>query len=142
SFVRQMDTTDSKANTARFYDDLGVREWLRLDSDARARVIFHLHKRVLERHVRRGDRVLDAGAGPGRFSVEVAGLGAEAVAGDISAVQVSLAREAFKSRRQRPCGLLRLTATCLPFADSCFDTVVCFGSVLSHCGAQAPAAAR
>jgi hypothetical protein len=37
-----------QAGVARFYDNLGIKEWLRLESDVRMRVIFRLHRSVLQ----------------------------------------------------------------------------------------------
>jgi 2-polyprenyl-3-methyl-5-hydroxy-6-metoxy-1,4-benzoquinol methylase len=78
---------EEEIRVARFYDDYGLQEWLRLDSEARLRVIFQIHRSVLRRFLRAGERVLDAGCGPGRFSIELGRLGAQVTAGDISPVQ-------------------------------------------------------
>jgi 2-polyprenyl-3-methyl-5-hydroxy-6-metoxy-1,4-benzoquinol methylase len=133
----------AQTRVASFYDGLGIKEWLRLEADARMRVIFHLHRSVLKQFARAGDRVLDAGAGPGRFSIELACLGALVTAADISAVQVSLARQAAprSAPAQVPLHFAQLTVASLPFPTDSFDHVVCFGSVLSHCGEQADTAA-
>jgi 2-polyprenyl-3-methyl-5-hydroxy-6-metoxy-1,4-benzoquinol methylase len=133
----------ARTRVASYYDGLGIKEWLRLEADARMRVIFHLHRSVLKQFVRAGDRVLDAGAGPARFSIELARLGALVTAADISAVQVSLARQAAprSAPAQVPLHFAQLTVASLPFRTHAFDQVVCFGSVLSHCGDQAEQAA-
>jgi ubiquinone/menaquinone biosynthesis C-methylase UbiE len=135
---------EQQASVSRFYDHYGEDEWLRLEKDARARVILHLHKRALERFVRAGDRVLDAGCGPGRFSFELQRLGARVTAGDISPTQVSLVRQHIVSQTpaQKSPDLAVLTTTAIPFRDAAFDCVVCFGSVLSHLGEQAQAGMR
>lgn len=78
-----------------FFDTYGEREWTRLEADAPARVNFHRHRRFLERHVRAGDRVLEVGAGPGRFTIELARLGARVTVADLSPVQLALNRRAF-----------------------------------------------
>ena len=72
----------------RFYDAYGEREWTRYDAgpaNARAPanlVNLHLHLWHLRRYVRAGDHVLDVGAGPGRFTIELARLGARVTVGD------------------------------------------------------------
>ncbi len=62
---------------SRFFDEYGESEWERLEVDAPARVSFHLHRRYLRRYIRRGDYILEAGAGAGRFTMELARLGAD-----------------------------------------------------------------
>lgn len=80
---------------ARFYDEYGAREWERFDLSAMDRVGLEVHLRLLREHIRVGDRVLDAGAGPGRFTLELARLGARVVAGDISpATRANLSTDA------------------------------------------------
>jgi SAM-dependent methyltransferase len=78
---------------ARFYNEYGVREWERFDVSAMDRVGLEVHLRLLREHIRDGDRVLDAGAGPGRFTLELARLGARVVVGDISPTQLELHAE-------------------------------------------------
>jgi len=51
------DTRYDAAHIARFFDAYGEREWERLVSSARERVSFEVHRRLLEEHVRAGDRV-------------------------------------------------------------------------------------
>ena len=78
---------------ARFYDEYGAREWERFDLSAMDRVGLEVHLRLLREHIRKGDRVLDAGAGPGRFTLELARLGARVVVCDISPAQLELNAE-------------------------------------------------
>ena len=67
--------------------------WERFDATPMDRVGLEVHLRLLREHIRDGDRVLDAGAGPGRFTLELARLGATVVAGDISPRQLDLHAE-------------------------------------------------
>ena len=61
---------------ARFYNEYGVREWERFDVTAMDRVGLEVHLRLLREHIRDGDRVLDAGAGPGASRWSLLGRGA------------------------------------------------------------------
>src|SRR3712207_6669000 len=75
-----------------YFDRHGEREWARLDADVESRVSFQLHRAFLEEFIGAGAEVLEAGAGPGRFTIELAKLGARVTVGDLSAVQLELNR--------------------------------------------------
>lgn len=49
-----------------------------------------LHRRLLRRFVQPGCRVLEVGAGPGRFTIELASIGTSIVTSDVSTVQLEL----------------------------------------------------
>ena len=99
------------------------------------RVAFHLHRHYLTKFIRIGDRVLEAGAASGRFTVELARLGATVVVTDISPGQLELnvtniaeagLESAVESRALAD--IVDLSA----YADGEFDAVVCYGGPLSH----------
>jgi 2-polyprenyl-3-methyl-5-hydroxy-6-metoxy-1,4-benzoquinol methylase len=69
-----------------FFDDIGDSEWDRFDKDARSRVALEVHRRFLRRHVPEGSYVLEIGAGPGRFTIELAEMGCRVVVSDLSPV--------------------------------------------------------
>jgi SAM-dependent methyltransferase len=123
------------AYVRRFYDDLGETEWQRLDGDPRGRVIFHIHEVLLREYVRAGDEVLEAGAGPGRFTLALARLGAFVTVGDISPVQLDLNRlkvtEAGFEGQVRERVLLDIVDLS-QFPSGRFDAVVCYGSPLNY----------
>src|SRR5436309_2464115 len=83
----------------RFYDAYGAREWGRFEPGpdnprAPANLVnLHIHRWFLRRYIRPGDHVLDVGAGPGRFTIELARLGADVVVADISPGQLELNKE-------------------------------------------------
>ena len=65
---------------ANFYDEYGDREWTRFTRSPADEVSLFLHTHYLERFVEPGSRVLEVGAGPGRFTKshgrdELPGLG-------------------------------------------------------------------
>lgn len=88
-----MDTLYDASYMRSFYDTYGTREWDRLQHDPTALVNFHIHKYYLDRFIHRGDHVLDVGAGPSRFTIELARRGATVVVGDLSPVQLELNRD-------------------------------------------------
>ncbi|MET0627341.1 MAG: class I SAM-dependent methyltransferase, partial [Acidimicrobiia bacterium] len=127
--------------TTRHYDAYAEREWNRHEQDSMARTSFAIHRGYLEDYIDAGDVVLDAGAGPGRFTIELAKLGARVHVCDLSPVQLELNEEhvtaaghedAVASRtRLDICDLSTL-------ADDQFDAVVCFGGPLSYTMNRAP----
>lgn len=121
--------------TSDFYDDYGEEEWNRLVKTAANRVNFHIHQWILQRFIRPGMNVLEAGAGPGRFTIELAKLDAMITVGDISEKQLELndlkvAEAGFENHivDRRLCNIVDLSA----YASHQFDAVVCYGGPLSY----------
>jgi ubiquinone/menaquinone biosynthesis C-methylase UbiE len=124
------------ATTVRnFFDQYGDREWERFGDRAQDSVNLHVHTHYLRRHVAAGTSVLDAGAGPGRFTIEIARIGANVTVFDLSPEMLDQNR-----RRVAEAGFERsVTAreqgdiTDLSrFGDDSFDAVVCYGGPLSY----------
>lgn len=119
----------------RFFDAYGIREWNRLVQNPASEVSLYIHTYYLEKYLRPGQRVLEIGAGAGRFTQVLARLGARIVVGDISQVQLDLNRQHanrldFASVIEEwvqidICDLSR-------FASESFDCVVAYGSPLGY----------
>jgi SAM-dependent methyltransferase len=124
------------ARTAAFFDDYGEREWTRFEDGRATAPSLATHIRMLERHVREGDRVLDAGCGPGRFTLELQRLGATVTALDISVRQIELLRERVQDVDAHVGDITDLSR----FADDTFDVAVCYGGPLSYLLDEAPVA--
>lgn len=71
-----------------FYDNGVEEEWLRME---RHPIEFELTKRYLKRHIKPGDKVLDLGGGPGRYSLFLAEYGCDVTLADLSQGNVSFA---------------------------------------------------
>jgi len=113
---------------AAYYDSFGENEWNRFDEGRTPAAGLDIHLRFLERFVRSGDRVLDAGAGPGRFSLELVRLGASVVALDISSGQLDLLRQRLPDVEAIVGDITDLSC----FAEDSFDVTVCYGGPLSY----------
>ena len=120
---------------SRYYDAYGEREWERFAASPADRVSLHLHRRYLRQYVRPGDRVLEAGAGPGRFTIELARIGAAITVGDISPGQLAINAEKVAAAggegrvvERAPLDIVDLAR----FPDGGFDAVVCYGGPLSY----------
>jgi ubiquinone/menaquinone biosynthesis C-methylase UbiE len=121
-------STWDPARTSQFFDDYGEREWTRFEDGRTPEAGLDIHVRFLERFVKAGDRVLDAGAGPGRFTLELVRLGADVVALDISPGQL----EALRTRVPQVEALTGDITDLSRFADDSFDVSVCYGGPLSY----------
>jgi SAM-dependent methyltransferase len=122
---------------SRFYDDYGEREWQRFEQEAGPANLasLHLHTHYLRRFVRPGDHVLDIGAGPGRFTVEMARIGARVTVGDISPVQIEMNRQKVEEAGFEGAIVARqvmdvTNLSALPSAT--YDAAVCYGGALSY----------
>ena len=122
---------------SRYYDEYGEREWERLDASAPAmhRVNFETHRALMREFVREGDRVLEVGAGPGRFTLELAQLGARVVVADISPRQLELNREKVGAAGLEAHVEARHIVDVVDlskFEDGSFDAAVCYGGPISY----------
>lgn len=81
---------DTVGEVRAFYDADPALEWERL---AQHPFEFEITKAYLRRYVKSGDRVLDLGGGPGRYSLYLAGLGCRVTLVDLSPGNVALAAE-------------------------------------------------
>ena len=122
-----MNTWDP-ARTAEFFDDYGEREWTRFEDGGTPGPSIAIHTQMLEGYVRPGGRVLDAGCGPGRFTLELLRLGAHVTALDISPGQLELLRARVPDVEALVGDITDLSR----FADDAFDVTVCFGGPLSY----------
>lgn len=73
-----------------YYDSAPEKEWARLGG--RYRVEFEVNCRFLERYIKPGDRVLDVGGGPGRYSLWLAEHGCDVTLLDLSDGNVGYAK--------------------------------------------------
>ncbi len=123
------------AYIAQFYDDYGEQEWERLETTPANRVSFHVHRWFLQQYIRPGDHVLEIGAGPGRFTIELARLGARITVGDISPKQLDLNRikvgEAGVEEAVAERHVLDVVDLSR-FSNEQFDAVVCYGGPVSY----------
>jgi SAM-dependent methyltransferase len=118
---------------AGFFDAYTEQEWERFERTPTDRVNFEVHKRLLEENVRAGDRVLEIGSGPGRFTLELARLGARVVVGDVSPQQIDAHRKRTAEIEEAIEDRLVLDVVDLSvFADGEFDTAVCYGGPMSY----------
>jgi len=118
-----------------YFDASGIQEWHRLLENPTKEVALHVHTHYLKKFICPGDRVLEVGAGAGRFSQILAGLGARIVVSDLSSVQLDLNKQQADEHgytasieaweQMDMCDMSRL-------ADNSFDCVVAYGGPFSY----------
>ena len=120
---------------ARYFDELGEREWTRLVDSPADEIKLYIHSHYLEKHIEQGSLVLDVGAGPGRFTQLLVSLGATVVVADISAQQIDLNKRfaaelnfAHGVKEWRQLDICDMSA----FPNEMFDAVVCYGNPLGY----------
>jgi SAM-dependent methyltransferase len=124
-------------NVRRHYDQSASDEWQRLEQDAYHSLEFRATMNCLRRHLPARGRVLDAGGGPGRYTIELCRLGYSVALVDLSGECVALARE--KAACEPSACAERLEGADVAdirdlsrFPDASFDAVLCLGGPLSH----------
>ena len=118
-----------------YFDSYGEREWQRLVASPLNEISLYIHCHYLKRYIVKGARVLEIGAGAGRFTQVLVESGARVVAADISAGQLELNRQhaselgfavGVEDRLQADiCDLGR-------FTEASFDAVVAYGGPFSY----------
>jgi SAM-dependent methyltransferase len=123
------------AQAARHFDEFGMQEWQRLTATPAAEVSLHIHTHYLQKFVAAGSRVLEIGAGAGRFTQVLADLGAKICVADISATQLKLNQELaqkFDFAHAVEDWVQADICDLSQFAAVSFDCVVAYGGPLSY----------
>ena len=125
-----------EAEVQRYYRESTAHEWRRLVRDAfQVRLEFETTRRYLEKYLPRRGNILDAGGGPGRYTVTLAKKGYQITLLDKSPELLALAQRAIHKEevthqvREIVEGDIRDLSR---FGDSTFDAVLCLGGPLGH----------
>ena len=125
----------SEALVKQFYTAQVRKEWRRLIKDPYHRLELDTTLHFLDKYLPPGGLVLDAGGGPGRYTLELAGRGHDVVLVDLTPANLTFARRQIKKanlearvKEFREGSIVDLSS----FADQTFAAVVCTGGPLSH----------
>lgn len=120
---------------AAFFDAYGEQEWTRFEDGRTPSTSLAVHTEYLRRFVHAGDSVLDVGAGPGRFTIELARVGADIVVADLSPYQLELNEQRLAEAGLEARVVERRVADVTDLRDfeaDRFDAVVCYGGPVSY----------
>jgi ubiquinone/menaquinone biosynthesis C-methylase UbiE len=77
---------------AQYFDTFGLGEWERLVRSPLDEIKLHIHDHYLRSYIPPGSRVLEIGAGPGRFTQTLHSMSCRVLVADLSEVQLALNR--------------------------------------------------
>jgi ubiquinone/menaquinone biosynthesis C-methylase UbiE len=118
-----------------YYVKDSVREWKRLFSNPFHRLEFDTTMLFLKKYLPRRGLILDAGGGPGRYTIELARLGYDAALLDLVPELLQIAKRKIKKERvqDRVTQIVEGSLEDLSmFEDNTFDSVLCLGGALCH----------
>lgn len=129
------EVTTQERRVKAYYAGCVRKEWNRLVRSAYHRLEFETTLHFLEKYLPKQGRILDAGGGPGRYTLELARRGYHVTLLDIVPENLKFAgrqirRAHLQSRVDRIVegSIVDLSL----FADNSFDAVLCLGGPLSH----------
>jgi len=117
-----------------YYDKNAAKEWSRLFQDGYHRLEFIVTMHFLEKYLPKKGLILDAGGGPGRYTIELARKGHDVVLFDLSRECLKEAERRIRNARvkNRVKNVIQGSITDMSqFKDESYDAVVCLGA-LSH----------
>jgi ubiquinone/menaquinone biosynthesis C-methylase UbiE len=112
-----------------------LKEWKRLERDAYHRLEFNTSAHFLKKYLPSDGLVLDAGGGPGRYTIHLAKMGYNVVLLDFTPELLDKARRQIETARvQSKIQKIIHGTICdlTQFEDEKFDAVLCLGGSLGH----------
>jgi ubiquinone/menaquinone biosynthesis C-methylase UbiE len=118
-----------------FYNKNILKEWRRLIKDPYHKLEFDTTTYFLKKYLPKKGLILDAGGGPGRYTIELAKKGYDVVLLDITPELLEFAKKQIKKEKveNRVKKIVEGSITDLSkFKNNTFDAVICLGDSLSH----------
>jgi ubiquinone/menaquinone biosynthesis C-methylase UbiE len=118
-----------------WFDEKTGEEWRRLQKNPYHRIEFIVTMYFLQKHLPKHGLVLDAGAGPGRYTIELAERGYDVVLLDLAPEMLKLARRKIKAARVtgKVKQFVQSSIKDLSmFENETFDAMLCLGAPLCH----------
>jgi ubiquinone/menaquinone biosynthesis C-methylase UbiE len=125
--------------TLEYYKHNPLQEWRRLVKDPFHRLEFDTTMKFLKKHLPKNKKglILDAGGGPGRYTIELAKMGYNLILLDLVPENLEFAKKKIAQAgvENKVKDIVAGTVTDLAmFESNTFDAVLCLGGVLSHIG--------
>jgi 2-polyprenyl-3-methyl-5-hydroxy-6-metoxy-1,4-benzoquinol methylase len=89
----------TKRLVKKYYSEFGVKEWRRLIKGPYYRLEFETTLHFLKKYLPQNGLVLDAGGGPGRYTIELAKLGYDVALLDLTTELLEIARRQIKKAK-------------------------------------------
>ena len=117
------------------YDSYGDREWSRLEKDGHGELLYRVHLEILKRYIHPTDKVLEIGAGSGRYTKDLVNICEALTVGDISSHQIEFNKSKMKElslfQKIQAFHVLDVLDMSI-FENSIFDSIVCIGGVINY----------
>lgn len=115
------------------YAGKAIQEWERLCSSPITRIEYMITTHILDRYLPNTGLILDAGSGPGRYTVDLARNGYRIVMFDLLHEMLLLGQQKIVGTNlQEKVMLVEGNTVTLPYKDNSFDAVISLGAPLSH----------
>lgn len=123
-----------QSRTSFFYSVDPNREWIRLKKDPYHQIEFLTTIHFLKKYLPKKGIILDAGGGPGRYTIELVKLGYTVILLDPVSELLKVAKDKIKkSKMENKITIVEGSITNLSqFQDQTFDAVLCLGAPLAH----------
>jgi SAM-dependent methyltransferase len=125
----------TKKLVKKYYAEYGIKEWRRLVKDPYHRLEFNTTMHFLKKYLPKKGLILDAGGGPGRYTIELAKLGYDVVLLDLTPELLEIAKRRIKKEKVQN-KVKQISQGSIDdlsmFENNAFDAVICLGGALSH----------
>jgi ubiquinone/menaquinone biosynthesis C-methylase UbiE len=119
----------------KYYSKIGIKEWKRLVRDPYHRLEFDTTFHFLKKYLPKKGLILDAGGGPGRYTIELAKSGYDVVLLDLTPKLLNIAKRQIKKAKVQN-KVKKIVEGSIDdlsmFESNTFDGVICLGGPLSH----------
>ena len=118
-----------------YYVKNSVREWKRLVRDPFHRLEFDTTMFFIKKYLPKKESILDAGGGPGRYTIELARLGYDVVLLDLVPELLQIAKRKIKKEKvqDKVKEIIEASIEDLStYENNTFDSVLCLGGALCH----------